>query len=234
MRIILLAAGIGSRLKPLTQNIPKSLLKVSQGETVIERTLNMINRNLNCEVIVVTGFNKDKFSDIVNRYDNCKMINNPFFRITNSISSLWFAREYLDGETIIINADVVFEENLLKMILNIKKNAVAFYDSSISINADYKVAQQDGKVIVMSKELNEFSGEYIGITKFSKEAIIKVKNKIEDMVNNELFNEWYETALVDMIFNDNFILEAVDVEEYQWAEIDNVNDLIKAKKIMKV
>ena len=53
------------------------------------------------------------------------------------------------------------------------------------------------------------------------------------MLNKGLYNEWYETALVDMIFNNGFILEAIDISEYQWTEIDCVNDLLKAQKIFK-
>ena len=78
----------------------------------------------------------------------------------------------MDSETIIIDGDddddVVVVENLLKMILNSIRDATVFYDLSIAINADHKVVLQDGKGIVMSIELNEFLGEYIGITKFLK------------------------------------------------------------------
>ncbi|NFH90633.1 phosphocholine cytidylyltransferase family protein [Clostridium botulinum] len=232
LNIIILAAGIGSRLNPLTQNTPKSLLRVEKSQTVLERTIKIINKNCKCNIIVISGYMNHKISEL-QLSDNCNVVFNPFFRITNSISSLWFAKEYMNEETVVINADVIITDKLFQKILETDNYATTFYDSSIGDNADYKVSVANDKVIVMSKELKEYDGEYIGITKFSKLASIEVKDKIDSMVKNEVLNEWYETALVDMIFNDDFQLSSCDVSDYEWAEIDSINDLIKAKKIIE-
>lgn len=234
MKVIILSAGIGSRLNPLTKSIPKSMLLMDNNTTVLERTINMINKHTNSEVIVVTGYCKDQIEGCVSKFDNCKTVHNPFYRITNSISSLWFAKEEMEDDLIIINADVVVEENLFKYLLEVESEAFVLYDSSIGSEADYKVSEKNGEVIVMSKELKSFSGEYVGITKLNKSEAIKLKDKIERMILNELVNEWYETALVDMIFTESFKLDAVDVAKYNWTEIDNVNDLIKAKDIFRL
>ena len=231
MKIIILSAGIGSRLNPLTKNVPKSMLLIDNNTTVLERTIEIINKNIDTEIIVVTGFCKEQIEKSVLNFTNCKTINNPFYRITNSIASLWFAKDEMDDDTLFINADVVIEEELLKYILKIKEDSFILYDSSIGVEADYKVIEKNGNVVVMSKELNKFSGEYVGITKLSKADSIKLRNKVERMIDNELFNEWYETALVDMIFTEDFRLKAIDVSDFHWTEIDNVNDLIKAKEI---
>ncbi len=232
MKVILLAAGLGTRLKPLTDISPKSLLQISDGKTVIERTIELINHNCTCEIVVVVGYKKERIAEVLSKYHNCTIVSNPFYRVTNSIASLWFAREHLDDEVVIFNSDVIISEMLLQFIIESKHQAAVFYDSSITTQADYKVAQQYGKVVVMSNELREYSGEYVGITKLNKTAAAQLRAKIENMLNNELYNEWYETALVDMIFEDQFQLEAVDVSEFEWTEIDNVNDLIKAKQIV--
>ena len=232
MKIIILAAGIGSRLKPLTENTPKSLLYIDNNVTALERTIKMINRNCKADIVIVTGYYRKKVEECVSKFPNCKTINNPFYRITNSIASLWFAKEELNDDTIIINGDIILEENLFKHILTINYPAFVLYDSSIGNEADYKVAERDGNVIVMSKELNCFSGEYVGVTCLHKSESEKILCKVEKMVDDGLFNEWYETALVNMIFNDMFNLKAIDVCNYRWTEIDNVNDLIKAKEII--
>lgn len=231
MKVIILSAGIGSRLSPLTKSVPKSMLLIDSNTTVLERTIKVINKNVDAEIIVVTGYCKEQIEKCVSNFNNCKTINNPFYRVTNSIASLWFARNEMDDDIIFINADVVVEEDLFKHMLEIKEESFVLYDSSIGMEADYKVAEKNGDVVVMSKELNKFSGEYVGITKLSKADSVKLRNKVENMVDNELFNEWYETALVDMIFTEDFKLKAIDVSKYNWTEIDNVNDLIKAKKI---
>lgn len=232
MKIILLAAGLGTRLKPLTDNCPKSLLKISDNISVIERTIEMINNSCQCEIVVVTGYKQNKFEEVLSKYSNCTTVINPFYRVTNSIASLWFAREYLNDDVIIYNSDVIIEEKLLKVILENNTDAAVFYDSSIGMEADYKVVEQNGKVILMSNELDDFSGEYVGITKFSKDSARHLKEKIENMIDDEHYIEWYETAIVEMIFENQFIVEAVDVAHMEWTEIDNINDLIKAKEII--
>ncbi|CEN25983.1 phosphocholine cytidylyltransferase family protein [Paraclostridium sordellii] len=232
MKVIILAAGIGSRLKPLTANVPKSLLMIDNNISVLERTLTIINKNCEAEVVVVTGYCKDQINKCISKFNNVKSVHNPFYKITNSISSLWFAKEYMDDDVIILNADVILEERLFKYLVNIQSDASVLYDSSIGHEADYKVYESNGKVVVMSKDIDRFSGEYVGVTKLKRKESIKVMKKIEKMIDNELFNEWYETALVDMIFNDNLKLDAIDVCDYSWTEIDNVQDLIKAKEIL--
>lgn len=231
MKVIILSAGIGSRLNPLTKNVPKSMLLIDRDTTVLERTINMVNDIMDVEIVVVAGFCKNHIENLVSKYDNCKLIYNPFYRITNSITSLWFAKDEMDDDLIIINGDVIVEKDLLKKTLELKEEALVLYDSSKCENADYKVSQQNGEVVVMSKELREFSGEYVGITKLNKGNSIKLRAKMESMIDNELYNEWYETALVEMIFTESFKLNAVDVCDYEWTEIDNVNDLIKARQI---
>lgn len=232
MKIVLLAAGLGTRLKPLTDNCPKSLLKISDNISVIERTIEMINNICECEIIVVTGYKRIKFEEVLSKYSNCTIINNPFYRVTNSIASLWFAREYLNDEVIIYNSDVIIEGNLLKIVMETNSDAAVFYDSSIGMEADYKVVEQNDKVILMSNELSDFSGEYVGITRFNKYMAEELKTKIENMVSDELYNEWYETAIVNMIFENQFVIDAIDVAPLEWTEIDDINDLIKAKEII--
>lgn len=231
MKVIILSAGIGSRLSPLTKNVPKSMLFIDDNTTVLERTINMINKLLDTEIVVVTGFCSEQIENLVSKYDNCKTIYNPFYRVTNSIASLWFAKEYMDEDVIIINGDVVVEKELFKYILNIKEKSFVLYDSSIGADADYKVLEKNGQVVVMSKDLKETSGEYVGITVLQQKDSVKLIKKIKAMISSEQYCEWYETAIVEMIFTEKFSINAVDVSKYSWTEIDDINDLMKAKEI---
>lgn len=233
MKVIILSAGIGSRLSPLTKTVPKSMLLIDDNTTVLERTIKMINNLLETEIVIVTGFCNKQIETLASKYDNCKTIYNPFYRVTNSIASLWFAREYMNEDVIIINGDVIVEIELFKYMLSIKNKSFVLYDSSIGSEADYKVLEKNGQIIVMSKELTEPSGEYVGITSLQQKDAVQLMKKIETMISNEQYCEWYETAIVDMIFTENFEIKAVDVSKYNWTEIDNINDLIKAKEIFK-
>ena len=68
----------------------------------------------------------------------------------------------------------------------------------------------------MSKNLDEYFGEYAGVTKLDKQSALKVKNQIEKMVGMEMYDQWYENALVQMIFDDDFNLEFEDISDYKW------------------
>ena len=136
MNYIILAAGVGTRLHPLTNESPKCLYKLDKDITIIERTVAMINRDDNdCNIVVVTGFFAEKIKDILNKFDNVKFIYNPFYKVTNSIASLWFAREYLVGDVTILNADVVFDNNLCEQVI-VKKVEKAFVLVDSSIKTD--------------------------------------------------------------------------------------------------
>jgi L-glutamine-phosphate cytidylyltransferase len=111
MRYIILAAGVGERLHPLTTINPKCLYKLDENSTVIKRTIDLINSyDSNAEIIVVVGYMFDMFAQ---ELDGVKFIRNPFYKITNSIASLWFAKEYLYGDFVILNGDVVMNHALM-------------------------------------------------------------------------------------------------------------------------
>lgn len=230
MKAIILAAGIGSRLKPLTNNIPKSLLKLRDDERIMDRTIRMLNEKGITDITIVVGYEHEQFTEFKGK---CNVIFNPFFRETNSIVSLWFAREKMNDEVIVLNADVIFTEELLMEIINCKNEATVFIDTSVKKEADYKVDVDLDRVIVMSKELTNFYGEYIGITKLGIAGSVQLKDKIERMIAKGALNEWYENALVEMIYNEEFRLDYLDVSDYIWIEIDNINDLALAKKMSK-
>lgn len=233
MKYIFLAAGIGTRLTPLTNENPKCLYKLDKETTIIERNISMINFfDKTSEIIVVTGFWDSKIKEVLQKFDNVQTIYNPFFRVTNSIASLWFAKEYLNSEVVIINADVVFDSNLCEDIIvkNIE-GAYVLVDSSIKTDGDYNVQIHNDKVAVMSKNLQTYFGEYAGITKLDSCSAKLLSEEINNMINKEHYDQWYENALVQMIFTNNFALKYFDVASYNWTEVDNVDDLLNAKRI---
>jgi len=230
MTYIILIAGVGKRLHPLTNSQPKCLFKLDNNLTILKRNIKMIKKyDKDSHIILIAGFKYEKFKDI----QDVTLIYNPFFEITNSIASLWFAKEYLKDNVTIINGDIIMNSKLIKDIIVHKYDkSYILVDSTIN-NGDYNVQIDNDKVIVMSKELTNYYGEYVGITKLSSNDIDIFKSKLEVMIRNGEYQQWYENVLVQLIFDDNFILYYIDVKSYEWSEIDSVNDLIRAKKIHK-
>lgn len=83
----------------------------------------------------------------------------------------------------------------------------------------------------MSKDLKSYTGEYVGVSKLDSKAALKLKEKIEEIVGKGDFDRWYEDALVSMIFTGDMVLDFTDVCDYEWTEVDDVNDLFKAQVI---
>ena len=234
MEYIILAAGVGSRLYPYTKNSPKCLVKVTNEETVIERAIRLIEKyDKKANITIVLGFQYRIVQELLG--DRCNYIVNPFYKVTNSIASLWFAKDILQrgDDTVIMNADIVFSELYAKEICSLPDNSVIYYDSSIRANGDYNVQEIDNQMVVMGKELEEYSGEYAGITKFTKNDVAILLSEIDSMVFDDLYDQWYENALVQMSLNDRRALKTFDVAEYEWSEIDSIGNLMKIRTIIK-
>lgn len=230
MTYIFLIAGKGSRLHPLTLAYPKTMFKLDENTTVFERMVTLIRKHdPQAKIIAVTGFEHGKIESLV---EGIQYIYNPFFAVTNSIASLWFAREYLQGDVVLINGDIVMAEDAIRDVLcKPKDRPVVLLDSSIKKDGDYNVQVNGDEVVVMSKGLDEYCGEYAGVAMIPTDVVSAYKQELEKMVDEGLYDQWYEDVLVQMIFKDNFHLYYEDVAKYDWTEIDQVGDLVIAKKI---
>ena len=232
MTYIFLVAGKGTRLHPITLSYPKTLFKLDDNVTVIQRMVNMIQQHdKNAKFIVVTGFMDQQ---IRNELSGVTFVYNPFYSVTNSIASLWFARDLFaeDDNITILNGDIVMEDSLIENILTKKTDKpVVLLDSSVKKDGDYNVQVNGDCVVVMSKGLDEYCGEYAGVVKLDKSSIKAYMDEVENLIHDGKYDQWFEDALVEMIFKDNFKLYYTDVSKYEWTEIDCVDDLVLAKKI---
>ena len=232
MRYIFLVAGEGSRLHPLTLKQPKSCYKLDKNTTVLQRMIHLIRRyDADADIVAVTGFMHNVIEDELGL--DIKCIFNPFYKVTNSIASLWFVKEYLEtDQVVIINGDIVMSDSLVKNLLcKAVTRPYVLIDTSIKINGDYNVEVSGDRILVMSKKLDTYKGEYAGVSKLDRESAMKLKICVEKMVDRGMYDQWYENALVQMIFDEDFNLFFEDISEYSWTEVDCVSDLLKAKEI---
>lgn len=230
MRYILLAAGIGKRLHPLTKKYPKCLYKLDGDLTVAQVMIDNIRLyDPDGEIIVVTGFMHRLVEETLK---GVEFVHNPFYACTNSIASIWFARDFLKGHVAVINGDVVMDKALIKECLTKEYDfPFVLVDSSIKKDGDYNVQVKDDCVVVMSKELKDYFGEYAGVTKLDPDSAFLLKGEVERMVEEGYYDQWYENALVQLIFNRGFKLYYKDISDYTWTEVDQVDDLLRAKEI---
>lgn len=229
MVYIILAAGTGSRLHPITLKHPKSLFSLDDHTTILQRMVNMLRKwSPQAEIVIVCGFQHRVLEGYVS---GVQWVYNPFYKVTNSLASLWLAKDYLDREVTILNGDIVMSEQLIwEVVTQSTDRPEILMDSSIK-EGDYNVQAEHGQVIVMSKELTSYTGEYAGVTKLDRNSAMQLREQLCEMVEDGRYDTWYEDALVQMIFERNFSLYAKDISAYEWTEVDSVDDLVYAKKI---
>ena len=233
MTYIILSAGRGVKLQPLTLNHPKSLYKLDDKTTILQRLVRKIRKyDAEAEIVVVIGYMYNQIQKELED-DNVKFVHNPFFSATSSMGSLWFAKDYLQRENVtIINGDIVVSDNLMKeVVCQHTDYPYVLLDSTHKDDNKYNVQIQGDLVCVMSKNLTEFVGNYASVTKLDAVSSRFLLEQLNQMVNDEMYNLFFEDALVQMIFQRNFELYYKDIKNYQWTEVDCVDDLLKAKQI---
>ncbi len=234
MTYIILAAGKGTNLQPLTLKTPKSLYKLDRDTTVLQRIVRSIRKcDQKAEIIVVTGFMYEHVIKEVER-ENVIVIRNPFYARTGSIASLWFAKKYLERDNVtILSSDIVLEDSLVRDIICQHTDKPYVLIDSSKTTGKYNVQIQDEKICVMSKSLSSYFAQYVCVTKLDAVSARFLLEEIEIMVNDEMYDQLFEDALVQMIFENDFDLYFKDIKGYLWTEVDTVDDLIKAREVQK-
>ena len=229
MKTVILAAGAGSRLKPLTYHMPKCLLKVGL-KCILEMTIENLLATNNSEIIIVTGYLENKIREFIReRFPHLQItyIYNELYASTNNIYSLWLAKdEVLGNDMMMLDSDIVFDERIISKLQNSGyKNCLALkrhevHDEEIKVKTD-----AHGCVIEIGKEVNvsQAEGESIGIEIFGIEALTELYFILDrKVVTEKEVNQFYEAAFQELSDNKLFI---VDTTEYFCMEIDTEEDL---------
>lgn len=224
MRAILMAAGVGSRI---SRNIdrPKCLLEI-EGKSILRRTVEMLQKN-GIEVASVVGYIHERVEAEV-AGSGVQIYYNPFFRVTNSLGSLWFARDFIPDteDLLLINADVFWEQNILDILLAEKREALLLADSSLKRldEGDYFFGCENNKIVKYGKELARAlrTHEYVGVCKVQPTFMPRFKTQMRRMIEAEQYNCWWEDVLYRCSETESVYVR--DVAGHFWAEVDYIED----------
>lgn len=226
MKIIILAAGIGSRLG---NPFPKPLTPLKDGNSIMQRQLKNITKYFDInDVTTVVGFKKNL---IMERFPEVNYVYNPFFDRTNTSKSLLQALKKHRGKSILwFNGDVVFDEKLLSLLIDdIEKN-----NSFISVNTqsvaeeEVKYTLKEGYVNELSKQVVNGLGEAVGINFISSTDLDSFINQLEKCDVNDYFERGLEMAIAE----DDLKLKVIDISAYNCIEVDFKEDLENANEIV--
>ena len=242
MQAIILAAGMGKRLKELTKENTKCMVKVN-GVALIDRMLHQIEKHSISRIVIVVGYEGQKlisFIESLNINIPILFINNPIYDRTNNIYSLGLAKELLvEDDTLLLESDLIFEDAVLDAILDDDRDTLALVDKyeSWMDGTCVKLSEDDtiesfvpGKKFIFDDICKYY--KTVNIYKFSKHFsethYVPFLTAYQSALGE---NEYYEQVLRVLTMLDDSIIKAKRLEGQKWYEIDDIQDLDIAESI---
>jgi|AntRauMinimDraft_4_1070384.scaffolds.fasta_scaffold00138_5 choline kinase len=238
MRVIILAAGQGTRLRPYTNNKPKCMVEL-RGKSLIDYQLEALEKAGLTDITVVAGYCGDKIER-----KGVKKIINPRYATTNMVSTLMYARDLFDGsdDVLITYGDIIYEQRVLNEILDVKGPLALTIDTewrrlwSLRMDNpldDAETLKLDGdRITELGKKpsgYDEIHGQYMGLIKVDAGKARDFVNTWESMdrtakYDNKDFDNMYLTSFIQHLIDNGWFAKAVPVKN-GWLEIDTVEDL---------
>ena len=236
MKAIILAAGMASRLRPLTLHTPKSLLTIDV-KSLLQRSMDALIQNGIKDFVIVTGylhekieaFVKEQYADTI----SVKFIYNNVYDSTNNIYSLWLARPEAEGEDfLLLDSDLLYDPQIITEVMaNKAANVLTLIKHDLGEEEMKVVTDADGVIKEISKTCNpsDAAGESLGIEKIGKEYSAALYKELEVMMNTEhLENKFYELAF-ERLIPQGHTYNVLDVSHLFSCELDTVEDFENAK-----
>lgn len=235
MNAIILAAGVGSRLRPITNYKPKTMVELN-GKPILSYILQALSKAKIANIIICTGYKEE----IIKRYCQIEFhelpitfVSNSEYETTNNMYSLYLARKYITDDFLLLNADVVFDPSIIDRIAKVKSSCVLvdlnhYYEESMKIRI-----RMDGTISSISKNIrqDEFYATSIDIYKFCKKDIPVFLDELSQFIQLKGKKQWTE-VLLDKLFGENKIIaKPLSIGKAKWFEIDNFEDLSRAELI---
>lgn len=229
-----MAAGKGTRISRHIDGKPKCTVEIKKGQTLIEHTIKSLIKKGIKDITIILGYRGDVIKEVLKEY-NIKYYENPFYDVTNSIASLWFAKEELKDEEDILfmNGDVFFEEHFIDIILKEKRSPVLYSDEMRIEEADYRFKYENGILKEYGKELSneKTTGEYIGVARIEKEDLKEMEIQLNKMIKNQDYSLWWENILYSLSNEREIYIK--NVKDVFWAEVDYIEDYQRIKTFLE-
>lgn len=231
MKILILAAGIGSRMKDETKDKPKAMIRVNNKPLIQYQIESVLEAGFDySDIYVLGGYKMEKIQE---HYENTDInfIYNEHYRAMNNIYSFLLSQK-IEDDILLINSDDFYDKRMIKRLIESEpKTAILVDKVKVLTEEAMRVTLENNKLRLINKkiELDVADGEYIGISKLNIEDLKVLYKKAEEMIDAGDINAWYENVyeacseVVDII--------AVDTNGYPWVEIDDLNDLNTAKEL---
>ena len=230
MIAIILAAGKGERLNPISGDKPKCLIEMD-GVSLIERQIRILKQAAVRNIAVVVGYGADQVRDRCG--NKVAYIENSRHGETNSLYSLWLARHLLSDGFVVLNADVLFHDQILHDLISAPYDdalLVSYDPATVMGQEEMKVKVRKGLVVDMSKDMDpvDADGENVGIVKFGPVGAKQLLLHMNHLIAEGSLRAW--TSSVFREFARSSHLHAISTRGYPWIEIDFPEDYWRARE----
>jgi choline kinase len=239
MKAIILSAGQGNRLLPLTEHTPKCLLPVQDDASVLEFQLRILAACGVTEAAVIVGFGAEQVEAClaerpVSGIDTYTVFN-PFYAVSDNLATAWLARSEMDQDFVLVNGDTLFTEDVLRRLLSapvapltLAVNVKDHYDAD-----DMKVSLVGRRLKAVGKQLdaNVVNGESIGLMCFRGRGVKAFRDALEHAIRGrEGLSRWYLSVVNSLA--DWLSVQTADITGMWWGEIDCPEDLTEVRKAL--
>jgi len=240
MKAIILSAGQGSRLLPLTESVPKCCLALD-GKPLLHHQIESLAANGMDEIVVVTGFNHQMVEDVVGKIKisgvSVRTLYNPFYAVSDNLGTTWIARKEMRSPFLLVNGDTLFEESTLAQLLASER----VYPITLAIDRkgqydddDMKISAEGEQLKRVGKQLDKdiVNGESIGMMIFNRSGAEAFVQKIERLMSSPGgLARWYLSAIDELAVSG--LVGISSIQGHDWCEVDDLLDFAHADKTVR-
>lgn len=222
-RAIIMAAGKGQRMQPVTFDTPKPLIKVN-GVRMIDTIIQALHINGIYEIYIVVGYLKEKFKVLLDEYEGIHIIDNPYYDTCNNISSLYVARDYIENAIILDGDQLVHNPTILTPDFEYSGYNSIWTDTLT--NEWLQTVDCDGKVLSCSRNGGQSGWQLFSVSRWTKEDGARLKEHLEAEfdTNNNRQIYWDDVAM--FCYPEQYNLHVRPMNSGDLEELDNLDELI--------
>lgn len=225
-RAIIMAAGIGKRMQPVTLQTPKPLVKV-QGVRMIDTVIRGLHQNGITEIYIVTGYLKEQFQILEKEYMGVKLIENPYYDSCNNISSLYMAREHIENAIILDGDQMIYNPDILRPDFERSGYNCIWTDEETE---EWVLTVKDEVVTSCSRTGGEQGWQLYSISRWSKEDGEKLKKHLEVEFEEKKNTQIYWDDVAMFCYPQEYELGIMEMKSGDIVEIDNLEELAAIDK----